>query len=155
MVEDQAQWYMQWQGDSLALHSKITESAAAMAHASEGIRTATDFFEAAQHRSQNALAVLVGRRFSRNDVLFLTGSIMVFVAMGWHHATQQKRLAFVASLLVTVGLERSIISWLEPWQRVCTCCFFSTTAELDSSSIGNKSIVLEPWNCPCCLVLIT
>jgi hypothetical protein len=118
MVEDQAQWYMEWQGDSLALHSKITESAAAMAQASEGIRTATDFFQTAQHRSQHALAVLVGRQFSRNDALFMAGGIIVFVAMGWHHATQQKRLAFVLLLLLTVGLERSILAWLAPWQRV-------------------------------------
>lgn len=118
MVEDQAQWYMEWQGDSLALHSKITESATAMAHASEGIRTATDLFETAQHRSQNALAVLVGRQFSRNDALFAAGSIIVFVALGWHHATQQKRLAFVVSVLLTVGLERSILACLAPWQKV-------------------------------------
>lgn len=118
MVQDQAQWYMEWQGDSLALHSKITESATAMAQASEGIRTATDFFETAQHRSQNALAVLVGRQFSRSDGLFVAGSIIVFVAMGWHHATQQKRLAFLVMVLLTVGLERSIITWLGPWQRV-------------------------------------
>lgn len=118
MIEDQAQWYMEWQGDSMALHSKITESAAAMAQASDGIRTATDFFEAAQHRSQNALAVLIGRQFSRGDATFMAGCIIVFVAMGWHHATQQKRLAFVVMVLLCVGLERSVIAWLAPWQRV-------------------------------------
>ena len=118
MVQDQAQWYMEWQGDSLALHSKITESAAAMTQASEGIRTATDFYEAAQHSSQNALAVLVGRQFSRSDAYFMAGCTIVFVAMGWHHATQQKRLTFVVMVFVCVGLERSIIAWLSPWQRV-------------------------------------
>lgn len=118
MVQDQAQWYMEWQGDSLALHNKITESAAAMTHASDGIRTATDFFEAAQHSSHNALAVLVGRQFSRSDLFFVVGCIVVFVAMGWHHATQQKRLAFVVMALVCVGLERSVLAWLSPWQRV-------------------------------------
>lgn len=118
MIEDQAKWYMEWQGDSLALNNKITESAAAMAHASEGIRTATHFFETAQHRSQHALAVLVGRQFSHSDAVFMAGSLVTFIAMGWHHATQHKRLAFVVSVALTVALERSIVSCLAPWQRV-------------------------------------
>eukprot|EP00892_Ulva_mutabilis_P003230 jgi/Ulvmu1/12908/UM098_0096.1 len=117
-AEHQARQVLEWQEKYIALQEAILINTEAMTQASDGMKLALSFVEAAQERGNNALATVLGKSYGLTDFAFYGCVLITTMAVGWSSHFRRAQLHVFMLLLACIGLERMMLAWLAPWFKV-------------------------------------